>query len=89
MSDEYEDVLAEGEWQKIFAVKPPVFTKEEKKARLFLATLGIDYDKLTPEEFVTQINILKKSEHLKSPNNQRGKAVPYQVHGKGNRKKQK
>lgn len=63
--------------------------EEEKKARLFLATLGIDYDKLTPEEFVTQINILKKSEHLKSPNNQRGKAVPYQVHGKGNRKKRK
>ena len=61
----------------------------QKQARLFLATLGIDYDKLTPEEFVTQINILKKSEHLKSPNNQRGKAVPYQVHGKGNRKKQK
>lgn len=52
-------------------------TEEEKKARLFSATLGIDYDKLTPEEFVTQINILKKSEHLKSPNNQRGKAVPY------------
>ena len=23
-------------------------TEEEKKARLFLATLGIDYDKLTP-----------------------------------------
>ena len=64
-------------------------TEEEKKARLFLATLGIDYDKLTPEEFVTQINILKKSEHLKSPNNQRGKAVPYQVHGKGNRKRRK
>ena len=52
-------------------------TEEEKKARLFLETLGIDYDKLTPEEFVTQIHILKKSEHLKSPNNQRGKAVPY------------
>ena len=64
-------------------------TEEEKKARLFLATLGIDYDKRTPEEFVTQINILKKSEHLKSPNNLRGKAVPYQVHGKGNRKKRK
>lgn len=64
-------------------------TEEEKKARLFLATPGIDYDKLTPEEFVTQINILKKSEHLKSPNNQRGKAVPYQVHGKGNRKRRK
>ena len=64
-------------------------TEEEKKARLFLATLGIDYDKLTPEEFVTQINILKKSEHLKSSNNLRGKAVPYQVHGKGNRKRRK
>ena len=64
-------------------------TEEEKKARLFLATLGIDYDKLTPEEFVTQINILKKSEHLKSPNNQRRKAVPYPVHGKGNRKRHK
>ena len=34
--------------------------------------MGIDYDKLTPEEFVTQINILKKSAHLKSPNNLRG-----------------
>ena len=64
-------------------------TEEEKKARLFLATLGIDYDKLTPEEFVTQINILKKSEHLKSPNNLRGKTAPYMTHGKGNRKKRK
>ena len=64
-------------------------TEEEKKARLSLVTLGIDYDKLTPEEFVTQINILKKSEHLKSPNNLRGKAVPYPVHGKGNRKRRK
>ena len=64
-------------------------TEEEKKARLFRATLGIDYDKLTPGEFVTQINILKKSEHLKSPNNQRVKTAPYQVHEKGNRKKRK
>lgn len=32
----------------------------EKKARVFLVPLGIDYDKLTQEEFVTQINILKK-----------------------------
>lgn len=31
-SDEYEDVLAEGEWQKIFKVKPEVLTAEEKKA---------------------------------------------------------
>ena len=32
ISDEYEDVLAEGTWQKIFKVKPEVFTAEEKKA---------------------------------------------------------
>lgn len=37
IGDEYEDVLAEGTWQNIFKVKPPVFTKEEKKA--WLATM--------------------------------------------------
>ena len=31
-SDEYEDVLRDGEWQKVFREKPPVFTAEEKKA---------------------------------------------------------
>lgn len=59
-------------------------SEEEKKARVFLSTLGIDYDTLTQEEFVTVINVLKKSEHLKSPYNQRGKAGH---HGKGKRKK--
>lgn len=34
IGDEYEDVLREGEWQNIFKVKPPVFTREEKKAWL-------------------------------------------------------
>ena len=28
------DVLAEGTWQNIFKVKPPVFTREEKRAWL-------------------------------------------------------
>lgn len=32
ISDEYEDVLADGVWQTIFKEKPPVFTKEEKLA---------------------------------------------------------
>ena len=32
MSDEYMDILCEGEWQKNFKVKPEVFTAEEKKA---------------------------------------------------------
>ncbi len=31
ISDEYMDVLADGAWEKIFKVKPPVFTAEEKK----------------------------------------------------------
>lgn len=34
IGDEYEDVLREGEWQKRFQVKPPVFTREEKRAWL-------------------------------------------------------
>ncbi len=34
MSDDYMDVLAEGEWQKFFKVKPEVFTREAKRAWL-------------------------------------------------------
>lgn len=34
IGDEYEDVLAEGTWQNIFEEKPPVFTREEKRAWL-------------------------------------------------------
>lgn len=34
MGDEYEDVLRDGEWQKRFSVKPPVFTAEEKRVWL-------------------------------------------------------
>ena len=32
ISDEYEDVLADGAWQKLFTEKPEVLTAEEKKA---------------------------------------------------------
>ncbi len=32
ISDEYEDVLADGVWQNTFKVKPEVFTAEEKKS---------------------------------------------------------
>lgn len=31
-SDDYDDVLAEGVWQNFFEEKPPVFTREERKA---------------------------------------------------------
>ncbi|MBQ5952449.1 MAG: phosphoribosylaminoimidazolecarboxamide formyltransferase [Lachnospiraceae bacterium] len=37
ISDEYEDVLRDGEWQKVFTEQPKVFTAEEKKA--WIATL--------------------------------------------------
>ncbi len=45
IGDEYEDVLRDGEWQKRFKVKPPVFTREEKRAWLDKnqdVTLGSD-----------------------------------------------
>ena len=61
-------------------------SSEEKKARSFLATLGIDYDKLSKEQFVTLIEILKLSKHMKSPMSQRGKARPQIPHGKSKRK---
>ena len=31
ISDEYDDVLAEGQWQRVFKVKPEILTAEEKK----------------------------------------------------------
>ena len=34
IGEDYMDVLAEGEWQKFFKVKPEVFTAEEKRAWL-------------------------------------------------------
>ena len=34
IGDEYMDVLADGTWEKTFKVKPPVFTREEKRAWL-------------------------------------------------------
>ena len=34
MGDEYMDILADGQWEKTFTQKPPVFTREEKRAWL-------------------------------------------------------
>ena len=45
IGEEYMDVLADGAWEKIFKVKPEVFTREEKRAWLDLmkgVTLGSD-----------------------------------------------
>ena len=62
-------------------------SSEEKKIRAYLATIGLDYDALTKEEFVSLIGILKKSKYMKNPISQRGKARPQASHGKGKRKK--
>ena len=37
ISDDYEDLLADGVWEDLFTVKPEAFTREEKKA--YLATV--------------------------------------------------
>lgn len=34
IGEEYMDVLADGRWESVFKVKPPVFTREEKRAWL-------------------------------------------------------
>ena len=45
ISEDYDDVLREGEWQKFFSVQPEPLTAEEKKAYLSTITgvsLGSD-----------------------------------------------
>ena len=49
---------------------------QERQVRIFCKQLGIDYDKLTAEEFTVLVQVLKKSKHLKSPYSKRGKASP-------------
>lgn len=45
LGDEYEDLLSDGAWQRVFTEKPPVFTQEAKKQWLATAegvSLGSD-----------------------------------------------
>jgi phosphoribosylaminoimidazolecarboxamide formyltransferase/IMP cyclohydrolase len=45
MGEEYMDLLADGAWERTFTKKPPVFTREEKRAwldKLTDVTLGSD-----------------------------------------------
>ena len=58
---------------------------EEKKACLFFANLGIDYDALAMEQFTNLIEVLKLSKHMNSPISQCGKSS--MPHGKGKRKR--
>lgn len=58
---------------------------QEKKIRVYFASIGLDYDTLTKEEFVAIISALKKSKFMDSPISQRGRGSL--THGKGKRKK--
>ena len=60
ISDEYEDILAEGEWQKVFEEKPEVLTAEEKRAWISQQTgLALGSDAFFP--FGDNIERAKKS----------------------------
>ena len=60
IGEEYMDVLAEGAWQKVFKVKPEVFTAEEKRAWLDQMTdVALGSDAFFP--FSDNIERAKKS----------------------------
>jgi len=46
---------------------------QEKRVVVMCRQLGIDYTKLTSEEFQVMIRVLEKSKHLKSSGKKRGK----------------
>ena len=60
---------------------------QEKQVRILLSQLGIDYDALTADEFVTLMGIIDKSKLLRSNASKRGKAKAPMTHGRGKRKK--
>lgn len=64
-------------------------SSEEKKIRAYLATIGLDYDALTKEEFISMIGILKKSKYMKNPISQRGKAKFQTTYGGKKKHKKK
>ncbi len=60
IGDEYEDLLADGAWEKVFTEKPAVFTREEKRAWLDKMTdVALGSDAFFP--FSDNIDRAKKS----------------------------
>ncbi len=60
IGEEYEDLLAEGAWQRVFTEKPEVFTREEKRAWLNNMTdVALGSDAFFP--FSDNIDRAKKS----------------------------
>ena len=62
--------------KKVQAVIEEEGSPEERAAKAYLITLGIDYDSLTPEEFVVLIGILEKSKFKENSISRRGKKRP-------------
>lgn len=60
---------------------------QEQQIRSLMLGLGIDYDSLTKEEFVTLVGILNRADTWKIRQNMGGKTPLYQTHGKGKRHK--
>ena len=66
-----------GEFQKkIQSVVEGEGTPEERAAKVYLAAWGIEYDSLTPEEFVVLIGILEKSKFKENSISRRGRKRP-------------
>ena len=60
IGDEYEDILADGAWQRVFATRPDVFTPEEKQAWLrTMSGISLGSDAFFP--FGDNIERAKKS----------------------------
>lgn len=68
-----ESSVAEDIAKELNAAAEFTGSDQERQARLFCMQLGINYDRLSPEEFASLVSILKKSKLLKSPISKRGK----------------
>lgn len=58
--------------KKVQSVLEAKGSSEERAAKIYLATFGIDYETLTPEEFVVLMGILDKSSFKENSINRRG-----------------
>lgn len=68
-----ESTMAEDIMKEFKAAAEFTGSDQERQARLFCMQLGINYDRLSPEEFASLVSILKKSKLLKSPISKRVK----------------
>jgi len=59
--------------EKVQSVIEAKGSSEEQAAKVYLSALGIDYDSLTPEEFVVLTGILDKSGYKENSINRRGR----------------